>query len=133
MGRRRLASSKRLEILLELVAENKLEIVLTPALFLEYEEQLVGDLELRSLGLTDHDLVAFLDELAAKNYRMRIDIRWRPVSSDPDDDMVIECAVNGSAEAIVTFNTSDLTPAHDLFGILVLTPKEFLRRFGSER
>lgn len=85
------------------------------------------------MGLTDNDLTAFLDELAAKSYRARVDVRWRPMSPDPDDDMVIECAVNGSADVIVTFNTRDLKPAQDRFGISVLTPGEFLRRFGRRR
>jgi hypothetical protein len=44
--------------------------------------------------------------------------------------MVIECAINGGAEVIVTFNTRDLQPAHERFGILVLTPAAFLGYFG---
>jgi len=85
---------------------------------------------LHGLGLTDADLVAFLDELIARSLRVRVYWLWRPVAPDPDDDMVVECAVNGCAEVIVTFNTRDLQPAYDRFGILVLTPAAFLRRFG---
>lgn len=120
-------------MILDLVAEGLVEAVITPALFLEYEERLRGDPELQTLGVTDNDLTAFLDELAAKSYRTPVNVRWRPVSPDPDDDMVIECAVNGGAEVIVTFNIRDLRPASDLFGIIVLTPREFLSRFGSRR
>ena len=119
-------------ILLELLMEGYLTAVLSPALFLEYEERLCGDATLHELELTDDDLVAFLDELASRSIRVRNHWLWRPVSSDPDDDMVIECAVNGYAEVLVTFNTRDLQPAHDLFGILVLTPAAFLARFGRE-
>jgi hypothetical protein len=71
--------------------------------------------------LTDQDLINVLDELATLSRRIRIDIRWRPVSADPDDDMVIECAVNGQADLIIAFNTRDLRVAYDRFGILVLT------------
>ena len=119
--------------ILELIANDKIETVLTPALFLEYEERLRDDPDLKALGLTTKELMNFLDELAAKSYRIRIDVRWRPVSPDPDDDMVIECAVNGSADVIVTFNTRDLKPAQDRFGIRVLTPREFLQRYGVKR
>jgi putative PIN family toxin of toxin-antitoxin system len=119
-------------VILELLADGYVAAVLTPALFLEYEERLRGDPALLALGLSDEDLVAFLDEFAARSVRVRVDIRWRPVSPDPDDDMVIECAVNGGAEMIITFNTRDLRRAHDLFGIMVLTPAEFLSRFGRE-
>ncbi len=82
-------------VIVELITEGRLVAVLTPALFLEYEERLRGDVALHALGLTDAELSAFLDEMAAKSHRVRVDIRWRPVSPDPDDDMVIECAVNG--------------------------------------
>ncbi len=92
----------------------------------------MGNPTLEALGLTDSELAAFLDEFAAKSHRARIDIRWRPVSSDPDDDMVIECAVNGKADLIVTFNIRDLRVAQEQFGIRVLTPREFLRRYGSK-
>ena len=117
-------------IILELLVEGHLTAVLTPALVLEYEERLCGDATLHGLGLTDADLVAFLDELVARSLRVRVYWLWRPVAPDPDDDMVVECAVNGRAEVIVTFNTRDLQPAYDRFGILVLTPAAFLRRFG---
>lgn len=118
-------------VILELLADRKLTTVLTPALFLEYEERLLGDSALHALGLTDQLLRHVLDELAALSLRVRVDIRWRPVSADPDDDMVIECAVNGQAAMIMTFNTRDLHVAYDRFGIPVLTPPEFLLQFGS--
>ena len=118
-------------VILELVVGQKLTMVLTPALFLEYEERLIGDPALHALALTDQDLINVLDEIAALSMRIRIDIRWRSVSVDPDDDMVIECAVNGQADLISTFHTRDLRVAYDRFGILVLTPREFLAQFGN--
>jgi predicted nucleic acid-binding protein len=116
--------------ILELLVARKLTAVLTPALFLEYAAHLCSDPALQALGLTDEDLVAFLDALAALSVRVCIDIWWRPVPPDSDDDMVIECAVNGSADMIIIFNTRDLQPARDRFGIRVLTLAEFLRQFG---
>lgn len=117
-------------VILESLAAGQLTTVLTPALFLEYEERLLGDPVLHDLGLTDQSLVELLDDIAARSYRVRIDIRWRPVSVDPDDDMVIECAVNGQADVLLTFNKRDLHIAYDQFGIPVLTPREFLSQFG---
>ena len=117
-------------ILLELVETGVIELALTPALFLESEEQLQGDTALHALGLTDIELNAFLDELAAKSHLVRIDIRWRPVSPDPDDVMVIEAAANGNAVGIVTFNTRDFLRAQALFRLALFTPKGFLIRFG---
>jgi len=42
-----------------------------------------------------------------------------------DDHLVIEAAMAGSAEYIITFNKKDFQPAES-FGITLMTPKEFL-------
>jgi predicted nucleic acid-binding protein len=41
---------------------------------------------------------------------------WRPQLRDPNDEMVLEAAVNGHAHAIVTFNQRDFLPAASRFG-----------------
>jgi predicted nucleic acid-binding protein len=41
--------------------------------------------------------------------------------------MVLEAAVNGRAEAIVTFNEKDLREARRSFGISVIRPGEALK------
>ncbi len=41
---------------------------------------------------------------------MRLDYLWRPALPDADDDMVLEAAVNGRADSIVTFNLRDFRP-----------------------
>ena len=53
---------------------------------------------------------------------------WRPRLRDADDDMVLEAAVNGRAEAIATFNARDFTGVAHEFGIALLTPNAILRR-----
>lgn len=54
--------------------------------------------------------------------------RWRPQLRDPGDEMVLETAVNGQAQAIVTFNRRDYSDKPGTFGIEVLSPAEALRR-----
>lgn len=68
-------------------------------------------------------------------------VRWRSKKySVVQDDAVAaesgqgcsECGwAVGQADLIITFNTRDLRVAYDRFGILVLTPREFLAQFGS--
>jgi hypothetical protein len=44
-----------------------------------------------------------------------LDYCWRPVAADPDDDIVVETAVNGGADVIATFNsTTCAQPRRDL-------------------
>jgi predicted nucleic acid-binding protein len=50
------------------------------------------------------------------------------VLRDPDDEMVLDAAVNGQVEAIVTFNVRDFLPGARRFQLDVLTPAQTLRR-----
>jgi predicted nucleic acid-binding protein len=53
---------------------------------------------------------------------------WRPQLRDPNDEMVLEAAVNGKAEALVTFNVRDYGTAASQFGVEVLLPREAIAR-----
>ena len=58
---------------------------------------------------------------------IEVHYQWRPLLSDPGDEMVIEAAVNGRADAIVTFNFADFKLAPQRFGIKLWKPGEALR------
>jgi predicted nucleic acid-binding protein len=58
--------------------------------------------------------------------------RWRPLLRDHDDEMVLEAAVNGRADALVSFNHKDYGNAPGMFKITLLTPSQALRRFRHE-
>jgi predicted nucleic acid-binding protein len=53
---------------------------------------------------------------------------WRPRLRDPADEMVLEAAVNGRVDAIVTFNHRDFGNTPKDFGIELLKPYEALKR-----
>ena len=53
---------------------------------------------------------------------------WRPNLSDEGDNFLIEVAIAGNAEAIVTNNTKDLEGSELLFeGLKILKPEQLLR------
>ena len=66
--------------------------------------------------------------LAAVMEPVRVHYLWRPRLRDADDDMVLEVAVNGRADAIVTFNLRDFGAVPAGFGIELLRPAEAMRR-----
>jgi hypothetical protein len=42
---------------------------------------------------------------------VEVHFQWRPQSSDPNHEMVLEAAINGRADALVTYNVSDFAAA----------------------
>jgi len=70
----------------------------------------------------------FLDGLLKKALPVRNAYLWRPQLRDANYEMVLETAINGGADALVTFNVRDFQPAARMFGLDVLVPAEILRR-----
>jgi predicted nucleic acid-binding protein len=68
-----------------------------------------------------------LDALAAVAERVVLRFLWRPQLKDPDDEMVLETAVNGRAGRIATFNTRHLAAAARTFGIRAEPPGSIWR------
>lgn len=112
--------------LLKQLPEKKFQYLLSVPLFLEYEAVLKRPAFLKTTGLTKRDIDIILDNVAAYSIKTNIYYLWRPKLSDPKDDMVLELAVSGNANAIVTFNTKDFRDVQSEFGIDVITPSTFL-------
>lgn len=68
----------------------------------------------------------FLDILANVCEPVDIRFRWRGFLPDPDDDMVIEAAMNGRADLIATFNERDFASATAQFGLVIARPDAIL-------
>ena len=114
--------------LLRRIDQGRATMLLTLALALEYETQcMLADHRLAA-GLTALEAGIFVDGLIAMAEPVRSYFRWRPQLHDPGDELVLEAAVNGRADAIVTFNEKDLREAKLGFGIAVIRPGEALRR-----
>ena len=111
---------------LRLVADGRLVLLATPPLFLEYEDVL-GRPEHRLVhGLTPEAIEDFLAELAALVEPVDIHFQWRPQVRDPSDKMVLEAAINGRADALVTYNIKHFAAPGDRFGIPILRPVDVL-------
>jgi predicted nucleic acid-binding protein len=100
---------------------------------LEYEAVLTRDEHLSECVLTASEVVRVLDDLASVARPVKLAFRWRPRLSDPDDEMVLETAVNGSADAIVTFNKRDFEIIRKEFHCSVILPGDALRRIRGSK
>ena len=108
--------------------DRQFELLLSVPLMLEYEAVLTRPEHLAVCGLSRGEVERVLDDLAATATPVRLAFRWRPSLADPDDDMVLETAVNGGATAIVTFNQRDFEQAAYNFHCAVILPRDALQR-----
>jgi putative PIN family toxin of toxin-antitoxin system len=115
------------QVLLDIL-DGKAELLLSTSLMLEYEAVLTRPRVLSMIGIDATEVLSVLDELAALCVPVAFDYRWRPAARDPDDDLVIETAVNGSADVIASFNVADMIAAATRFAIAVERPAAVLRR-----
>ena len=102
-------------------------MVVSSSLLLEYEAVLLRKEQVAVHGLTTKAIQKFLVALTRVAIKARIAYRYRPQLRDPDDEMVLEAAINGHAAAVVTHNVRDFLPAARHFGIQVLTPASILK------
>jgi putative PIN family toxin of toxin-antitoxin system len=113
---------------LRLVGERRLILLATPPLFLEYEDVLKRPEHRLAHGLALEQIDDLLAELAALIEPVELHFQWRPQVRDPGDEMVLEAAINGDADALVTYNVADFAVAADRFGIPILRPADVLKR-----
>lgn len=116
--------------LVEAAFARRFEVVANAALVLEYEAVLTRSEHLLAAGLARADVEAALDDLAAIVVNAGAAWNWRPQLADPNDEMVLAAAVNGLADAIITFERSVFAPAAG-FGVAVMTPAAFWSRLSS--
>lgn len=114
--------------LLKQIDQGLVTLLLSIPLALEYEAIChLAEHRLAS-GLSQQEVEVFLSTLIGFAEPVDIYFLWRPQLRDPGDEMVLETAVNGQADSIVSFNRRDFGLAPKSFGIEVLLPREALMR-----
>jgi predicted nucleic acid-binding protein len=106
-------------------------VLLSVPLVLEYEAVLTRPEHLAASGVNAAEVAIILDDLTAIAKPVRLAFRWRPQLTDPDDDMVLETAINGGATGIVTFNQRDFAKASQKFACGIWSPAEALLNIRS--
>src|SRR5579884_3037357 len=103
--------------------ERKITLVTSVPLMLEYEAVLTRTEHVGTLGFSQQEVLAILDAISAVSDHTRLSFRWRPLLSDGNDDMVLETAINGRAELLVTFNIRDFGSSGEPFGCRTVLPR----------
>ena len=114
--------------LLRLIDSGKFEINISVPLVLEYED--VGKRIVEEIALRVEDIEDVIDYICKVAKHHKVYYLWRPFLRDPKDDMVLELAISGGCEIIVTYNVKDFDGVEE-FGLQVMTAKEFLEHIGE--
>jgi predicted nucleic acid-binding protein len=104
------------------------QTVMGDALFAEYEQLVRREHLWRDVSLTTAEREALLDDFCAAAGWQPIYFRWRPNLPDADDDHVLELAIAGGVEHLVTHNTRNFGRGELKFvAPRVVTPAQHLR------
>lgn len=118
--------------ILERALGGTLSYAVSVALALEYEAVLKRVAVREASWAAPAELEVVLDTLLGQARRiMPIRTKLRPALHDPADEMVLECAVQAGADAIVTMNIRDFRPALELYRLEAIKPGELLARLEN--
>ena len=98
-------------------------LLLSVALALEYEAVCRDPSQRIVSGLSDAEVEMVISALCAVAEPERSWFLWRPQLRDPADEMVLEAAINGSADALVTFNDRHFDLPLDGSGLQCCRPR----------
>jgi putative PIN family toxin of toxin-antitoxin system len=108
------------------------EMLASVPLMLHYESVCLRPEQSAASALRVAELREILDAIAAVATPLIISYLWRPILRDPDDELVLETAVNGQADLLLTFNERDFAGA-ERFALRLSRPGPALREWLEGR
>ena len=108
----------------------RFQICLSVAVYTEWQAVVTGPEHLPP-GTDASTALGIVRYLASIAHLQDIHFLWRPFLKDPDDDMVLECAVAAGCQYIVTHNVKDFRRSEQL-GVTAITPGDFLNLLKEE-
>ena len=104
------------------------QAVIGANLLAEYEELICRESLWRGVPVTMAEREALLDDFCAVATWQPVYFRWRPNLSDADDNHVLELAIAGGVEHLVTHNPRDFAHGELKFPVpRVVTPAQHLK------
>lgn len=113
--------------------DRRFTLLVSVPLVSEYESVLLRPEHLAAAGATESEMLALIDDILAVAEAVDRYYLVRPLLDDPADHHVVETAVNGWADLLISLNIRDLAPAARLYPFRLVTPREaltVLRRLG---
>ena len=109
---------------IKLAMTDKVEGVTCSEIISEFDEKLTT-----KLGYTHYRISRIVSRLLGFLRVVKIKNQLERITTDPDDNKIIECAVVGGATHIVTGDKRHLLPLKNYQGIHIVTAIDFLEQF----
>lgn len=110
------------------IDSEKFSTHISVSLLFEYEDVLFRNHSKLPYSISElSHVLNYICDVAVKH---EIFYLWRPTLSDPKDDHILELAIAGNVDYIVTYNLSDFRGI-DKFGIKAIVPHDFLKLIGE--
>jgi predicted nucleic acid-binding protein len=113
--------------LLREAAYRRLSLLLTAPLLAEYRQTLMEPEQRLAHGRTEEAVDRFVMAIAAAGELVETHFQWRPWLNDPADELVVQAAALGKADALATLRPRRFAAAQAQ-GLNVMTPTLLLRR-----
>ena len=114
--------------ILRSLRQGQATLLLSVPLALEYESVCQKAGHRLAAGLSERQVDTFVNAVIAMAEPVETHFLWRPQLRDANDEMVLEAAVNGRADALITFNVRDYGSVPSRFGVDLLLPREAIWR-----
>jgi len=116
-------------LLMSLIGQNKFNFYISVPVVLEYEELCLRKMEL--FGLNEVEIQKVIDYYCSVGIIRKVFFLWRPFLRDFHDDMMLELAFASGCDSIITYNIKDFRNVERVFGIKIVSPKQFLCEIGE--
>jgi putative PIN family toxin of toxin-antitoxin system len=117
---------------IRLALEKKVEPLMGTTLFCEYEDVLGRSELFKDAGLPSRERGALFDAFLTVCVWTPVYYLWRPNLPDEGDNHLLELALGGGADTIVTGNRRDFSRGELSFpGLKIASPAEFMKDWNA--
>ena len=109
---------------IELAKKDRIIGITCPEILDEFEEKLTT-----KLNIPPSQTSEIVTNLLSFFRTVKITNQLKGVTTDPDDDKIIECAIVGGATHIVTGDRKHLLPLQSYQGLLIVRSRDLLTQF----
>lgn len=110
------------EEIMEFVRDGQLELLVSPSILLELSRVLSDKFNFKRI-----EILYALSEIRRIATIILPDSRVNEIKNDDSDNRILECAIDGQANYIITGDKKHLRPLQKYKSIIILLPSEFIK------